>query len=142
MVCQKVIGSGLVLVLLIVAGCAKPGTDPTVKVTGTVTYKGTPVSGASVGFFPEKGRPGSGTTDAQGKFTLSTFRRGDGAVPGLHKVTIADVVETPKKGTPEAEKWQPPPPRFPAKYADAKKSGLTAEVKQGDKNDFTFNMTD
>jgi len=142
MVCQKLIGSGLVFALVIVVGCAKPGTDPTGKVTGTVTYKGQPLERVSVGFFPEKGRPASGRTDAQGKFTLSTFVPGDGAVPGRHTVTIVEVYDRPPKGTPEFEKWKPPPPRFPAKYSDAQKSKLTAEVKQGQKNDFTFNLTD
>jgi hypothetical protein len=57
-------------------------------------------------------------------------------------VTIVEVYDRPQKGTPEFAKWKPPPPRFPAKYSDAKKSKLTAEVKGGEKNDFTFNLTD
>jgi hypothetical protein len=137
----------LLLVLGFAAGCGqKPGTAPTVKVTGTVTHNGTPVEGAGVTFFPESGRPASGVTDAAGKFTLSTFESGDGAVVGNHKVAIADskVSEetAPMPGTPEAENYTPPESRFPEKYANPATSELTAEVKDGGENDFTFDITD
>jgi len=144
MTLHRLAALGTAIVLVSVAGCGKPGTAPTVKVTGTVTYNGTPVAGASVGFLPDSGRPASGTTDAQGRFTLSTFAQGDGAVPGRHRVTISEPASesAPMPGTPEAENWTPPEPRFPAKYADPNTSGFTATVEKGGENDFTFDMTD
>ena len=147
MTCQRAtrLGLSVVLVLVGVVGCnAKPGTAPTLKVTGTVTYNGEPVEGASVAFIPENGRPASGTTDASGKFTLSTFESGDGAVPGKHTVAISEQPDEsePMPGTPEAENWQPSEARFPEKYSDAKQSGFTAQVELGKTNEFTFDMTD
>ncbi|MGQ9575168.1 MAG: carboxypeptidase-like regulatory domain-containing protein [Thermoguttaceae bacterium] len=140
---QKGIGVCLAAILVFSLGCGRSGRPATVKVTGTVTYRGTPVEGATVGFIPEYGRPASGKTDSNGRFTLSTFAPGDGAVPGQHKVVISDMPpEQPMPGTPEAQAWKPPAPRFPAKYADAATSGFTATVQKGQTNDFTFDMKD
>ncbi|MFH1918977.1 MAG: carboxypeptidase-like regulatory domain-containing protein [Planctomycetota bacterium] len=145
MTCQQAtrLGLGVVLVLVGVVGCGKPGTAPTVKVSGTVTYNGEPVQGASVAFIPENGRPASGTTDASGKFTLSTFESGDGAVLGKHTVTIAETSEAPS-GEGEVDYSIPDESaaRFPAKYADPSTSDFTATVEKGGETDFTFDMTD
>lgn len=145
MTCQQAarLGLGVVLVLGGVVGCGKSGTAPTVKVSGTVTYNGQPVEGASVAFVPENGRPASGETDASGKFTLSTFETGDGAVPGKHTVTISEPSEDPS-GEGEEDYSMPDESagRFPAKYGDLGTSDFTADVKEGGEGDFTFNMTD
>ena len=141
---HTVIGFGAAIVSLFVIGCSQPGTEPTAEVTGTVTYKGKPIDGVNVGFSPERGRPASGSTDASGRFTLSTFETGDGAVPGLHKVGIAeaDTGLQPMPGEPGAEKWKPPKSRISKKYADPTQSGFTAKVELGKKNEFTFDMTE
>jgi len=143
----------LVLVLLFV-GCGetvdadRPETAP---VTGTVTYNGQPVEGATVTFMAgaSGGRGAVGTTDASGKFQLTTFEAGDGAIPGAYKVKIAKTVGgAPTAG--EGEIMAPPtggPPtsevkdELPVKYKDENTSGLTADVKDGD-NDFPFELTD
>jgi hypothetical protein len=44
----------------------------------------------------EKGRPASGTIE-NGKFTLSTYREGDGAVPGKNKVAVVATEEQKTK---------------------------------------------
>jgi hypothetical protein len=108
-----------------------------------VTYQGQPVAGASVAFIPQQGRPASGMTDASGKFTLSTFDTGDGALLGSHKVMITEAPSDnePMPGEPGWDKWKKPKQRFPTKYSDANRSGLTAEVKAGEANEFTFDMT-
>lgn len=139
--CAKAVAWGLTLVLVCVAGCGQPGTAPTLKVTGTVTLDGTPIEGVGVTFFPEEGRPASGVTDGSGKFTLSTFEPGDGAVPGRHKVAMGEQPDesAPMPGTPEAENWTPPEPRFPDRYSDPEKSGFEAQVERG-QQEFTFNM--
>jgi hypothetical protein len=116
-----------------------------VKAAGTVTYKGQPVKDAVVTFTPKEGRPASGTTDAQGKFRLSTFAPGDGAVPGAHTVTLtvaAGSAPPPMPGTPEAANYKPEPLPFPPKYSDAQSSGLTATVEKGKADDFKFDLTD
>ena len=139
---QKAMRLGVVLGLAWVVGCGGSGTPPTVKVTGTVTYNGNPLEGVNVGFIPdgEGGRPASGTTDASGKFTLSTFESGDGAVVGKHLVAISeasDGASTDDYSLPDESAR-----RFPAKYEDPRNSGFTANVEKGKPNDFTFDMTD
>jgi hypothetical protein len=132
------------LALLAVLGCGKSGTVPTIAVTGTVTHNGQPVEGVSVGFIPESGRPASGLTDAQGRFTLSTFASGDGAVAGSHKVVITEAASEPEPmpGTPEAENYKPRESRVPAKYSSEATTPFSVQVEVGGKNDFTFDMTD
>jgi len=135
-------------VLLGLSGCGKAGTATTAKVTGTVTYKGQPAADASVAFVPEAGggRPANGRTDAAGKFTLSTFAPSDGAVPGKHKVIVSEVSPTtqgkapPMPGMPGYEEKKKS--RFPAKYSTPQATTFSADVKVGEKNDFTFDMTD
>jgi len=132
-------------VMLAVLGCGSPGTAPTAPATGTVTYKGKPVEGVSVGFIPEKGRPASGLSDASGKFTVSTFKRGDGAVPGKHKVIVAEAASSDPGPMPGMPGYKEPPAkkaRFPARYSDVKTTSFSVEVTTGKKNEFTLDMTD
>ncbi len=75
------------LLLLTLAGCGSgPGI---VKVTGTLTYKGNPVTNAYVDFLPVDGqRPSWGETDSQGRFSLEYDSKTKGAVVGKHKVSV------------------------------------------------------
>jgi hypothetical protein len=65
-------------------------------VTGQVTCKGTPVKEAQITFAPfpranddkEPGKPGTGFTDSQGNYVLSSYRERDGALIGKHRVTV------------------------------------------------------
>ncbi len=148
--------SGL-LVTLIVAGCAGPAGDPnrpkTVPVSGTVTYNGDPVEGATVTFMTDsaEGKGAVGRTDASGHFTLMTFEPGDGAVPGNYKVTVTKTKTEGTLSEEEANKYlergeNPPAPAvtdlLPEKYKSPETSGLTAEVTEGGENNFTFELTD
>jgi hypothetical protein len=84
-------------VLLLVAplaGC-RDDSPKVVKVTGTLTHKGLPVTNAYIRFRPETGRPSWGQTDDQGRFKLSYDRTQDGAVVGKHKVWIEQRPTTP-----------------------------------------------
>jgi hypothetical protein len=81
---------GLVAVVLLglVSGCGK---GKTVKVSGVLTWEdGTPVEGATVVFMPkEEGkRQASGFTGKDGTFDLTTFKPGDGALPGDYKIVV------------------------------------------------------
>src|SRR5262245_16358306 len=65
----------------------KPPEGLTVPVKGQVTYKGKPLTGGSIMFEPvDGGREAHGTIQPDGTFSLSTFRSGDGAVRGVHRV--------------------------------------------------------
>src|SRR5262245_42513281 len=75
------------LLLATLAGCSDSG--PTiVKVSGTLTYKGQPVTNAYIQFLPEQGRQSWAQTDEQGRFKINYDRHQDGAVVGKHKVWL------------------------------------------------------
>jgi hypothetical protein len=76
---------GLVALIVSVAGCdTGPKQYPA---TGTVTYDGNPVDGASVTFVSDTAPMGIGTTDSAGKFTILTGGK-PGAPLGTYKVTV------------------------------------------------------
>jgi putative intracellular protease/amidase len=78
--------SGLMIVACFVAaGC---GGSNVVPVSGTLTYKGKPVTNAFVNFVPENGRPSMGETDQNGKFTLVYDPETKGAERGKHRVFV------------------------------------------------------
>src|SRR5262245_56440785 len=78
---------GAALLLFGPAGCG--GGAGVVKVTGTLTYKGTPVTNAYIDFVPADGqRPSWGATDAQGRFALEYDEKTKGAAVGKHKVSV------------------------------------------------------
>lgn len=86
----QIVGLGFALPLCVAAlpGCG-PSRPPTAPVEGVVTLGGQPLEGAAVTFTPvEGGRPATGATDAQGRFRLSTFDPGDGAILGEHVATV------------------------------------------------------
>jgi hypothetical protein len=130
----------MLLVALALAGCgASRNTSPA---KGQVKVGGNPAANLTVTFYPEKGRPATGTTDAQGNFVLSTFCANDGAVVGPHKVAVTKNDSTgtpPMPGMAGAETAAPPPP-FDPKYQNPQSSGLTAVVEKGGKNDFPFDL--
>ncbi len=146
---------GCSILVLVFVGCGETGDadrPATAPVTGSVTYNGQPVEGATVTFMAgsSEGRGAVGTTDASGKFQLTTFEAGDGAIPGSYKVKIAKTVgggpQTAEEAMALMESGAGPPTdeqkdELPVKYKDENTSGLTADVKDGD-NDFPFELTD
>lgn len=60
---------------LVLTGCGKQGSIKTYPVSGTVTYNGKPVDQANVVYVPANPDSPrvSGTTDADGKFAVTTF---------------------------------------------------------------------
>lgn len=123
--------------------------------SGTVTYKGQPVEGASVTFV-QTGHIGTGTTDSAGKFTISTNGK-PGAVVGKNGVMISKSVTTisemPANPKPEdmmkmmsGAKGRPAPvgkAELPKQYGTVEGSGLVAEVTtDAAKNEFTFDLKD
>lgn len=130
------------LALLMLMGCGAD-TGTTFPVTGIVTVGGEPVPNATVTFTPENGRSATGVTGSDGRFTLSTFRAGDGAVPGKHTIVVipfkGDEPE-PMPGTPEAVDYKPPASPFNARYSDPTSSGLTENVQSGAPNDFKIEL--
>lgn len=78
----------LPLLLLGLIGCGGGG-PRIVKVSGTLSFKGKPVTNAYIDFIPVDGqRPSWGMTDEQGHFTLEYDDKTKGAHTGAHKVSI------------------------------------------------------
>ena len=82
----------LAAVLLLAAGCGD-GRPKLVTAAGKVTLNGQPVVGGSLTFHPEggaleKGDRPSCQLHTDGSFTAQTYPYGDGAVPGVYKVTL------------------------------------------------------
>jgi hypothetical protein len=92
-------------------GCDKGPSVATYPITGTVTYQGKPVEGAAVMFQSKNpdGPKATGDTDAEGRFTLTTYLGPQqilkGAVPDEYKVAI--VKAPPPEGGVDATKEPP-----------------------------------
>jgi hypothetical protein len=81
----------LATVLLIAcAGCGAPAdvNSHLIPVKGKVTYKGKALTNGSVSFEPDAGRQAHAEIQPDGTFELSTFKAGDGAVAGTHRVSM------------------------------------------------------
>ena len=155
----------LALLGLMLNGCSKgPSRPKTYSVSGTVTFNGQPVDGATVVFVPKALGTGgaaapqgpqvaTGETDAQGRYSLGTFAKGDGAIPGEY---LVKVFKYPKPATPAGtssggeeeyrppEENAPPPPApknmLPEKYANEQTSGLSFTVEPK-ANTFDISLT-
>lgn len=121
-----------ILVFGFVLGCGTGGGPQTAHVQGSVTMAGKPLANVGVTFLPEgKGPTASGNTNENGEFTLRTVKPGDGAPVGKHRVVLGNAEEGPRKAG---------SPAIPEKYGSPATTDLTAEVKAGEKNVFTFDL--
>ena len=125
-----------VAVLAAVCGCGD-GLPPRYPVSGIVTYHNQPVAGAQVMFTSAAGRAAEGTTDADGKFALTTYEPGDGAFAGSHRVTIVKMISTNP-----ADPYAAAKNALPARYASAGQSPLEVTVSATEPNEFRFDLTD
>jgi len=118
---SKAVGWRLIAAAALVAsGCGDKRPDR-VQVSGHVLIDGQPLTVGNVKFVPSGARASSGTLDGEGKFKLTCYDGGDGAVPGRHRVQISsmEVISASKV------KWLAPP-----KYADFRTSGLEFEITE------------
>jgi hypothetical protein len=130
-----------------IAGCGpRTRLEGLAPVEGTVTFRGKPIEGASVVFVPAVAgkRAAVGTTDATGRFRLTTKDPGDGALPGAYAIAVSKTEASGGLSAAEAEQWSrnrenfgkyPPPPKItehlPEKYKAANTSGFQATVTGG-----------
>jgi hypothetical protein len=169
---MNIVNRSIVQAMLILAGLSFAGCHSGLRteyVEGIVTLDNKPVEGALVTFIPASGetaRVAAGTTDARGRYTLTTAeggRPGRGTTEGDYKVTVAKrtpdtskeraTVETSQSNQPPSREEMaaadrarraaglPPPFLYltPKKYNNPETSGLTATVVRG-KNRFNFDM--
>ena len=113
---------------VLLGGCSS-GKMKTAVVKGKVTFNGKAVPNGTVNFTPEGGGGPSAMGDIQpdGSYSLTTYRKGDGAILGQHKVTIVAMEDMTNK-LPEAR--NPLPPAIvPEKYTSLATTDLKVEVK-------------
>ncbi|MDR3109235.1 MAG: hypothetical protein LBU65_06050 [Planctomycetaceae bacterium] len=145
------------------SGCNSGGVA-TVPIEIVITYKGEKVEGALVTLAPTvkdgSQRTATGMTDANGKVGITTPAGGNGAMEGDFKVIV---MKTPQIGgkqdeTPVFATFEEavvhsssgntkmgddkPKHQLPVKYASEETTDLTVSVKKGDKNSWTFDLTD
>lgn len=128
---------GLLLFAFLPLGCGQGDRPDLGQVEGKVTLDGKPLSGATVQFQPEQGRPSKGVTDESGHYELM-YRPGvKGAVLGKHKVSIS----TYREANPDAEDASQKAEQketIPENYNV--NTTLTAEVKSGSNDPIDFNL--
>jgi hypothetical protein len=157
----------LLAALLGFSGCSGPDRPDTYAVEGQVAYNGKPLEGATISFWAEtSARAAVGTTDAEGKFTLSTFELEDGAIAGEHKVTVTKLTDAeaaaaakmpaasndPSQMTQMTKSYRDTMSQIsknkkeklavPGVYSSASTTPLTATVKAGGNEPFVFQLSD
>jgi hypothetical protein len=113
----------LTLATLMLLACLGCGTDSgtfvgaTVPVKGKVSFKGKPLTQGEIVFEPDSGgREAHGTIQPDGTFELTTFKHGDGAVAGTHRVAVTG---TSKKDN------------VPLKFKNTSSSKTQVEIAEG-----------
>lgn len=135
----------LVIGVIALPGCgSKPADEPTLaEVTGKVMLDGAPAKGGNIFFTPDeskgtKGPASLGVINDKGEFTLSSSGGRGGAVVGHHKVNIV----CPQAGSSEGATGSGPPPcNIPKKYESPDSSDLVAEIKAGQPNEVTLQLS-
>jgi len=132
----------VVVVAITSLGCGAEALS-LVEVRGTITYRGKPVSNATVTFYPQQGPPAFGVSDSQGQFSLETNGQ-PGAVPEMAKVSVVAVEELrnlpPSEQNPEG--LVETRSLIPAKYSLIATTPLEAEVSATGQNRFEFQLAD
>ena len=139
------------LVTLAGSGCG--GRVELVPVSGTVLFRGQPVDGAQVSLLaPGTPRNAAGKTDSVGHFTLTTFKPGDGALPGEHKVIVYKWETAPATGRSLGGREAPgggnmgnyvrPKSLLPARYENPEQSELRVTVVAGSPMDLEIELTE
>lgn len=146
---SRIVSLGLVSLvvasIVMAGGCGKRrGNRPqTFPVKGVVTMGGEPLAGATVMFNPVASG-GSGAialTDEQGRYKLTTFDSGDGAVAGEYRVAFVKTIYPKQEGVdPMVAMSGDPKNVLPLKFADSASSGFTATVVEGPDNTFDFSL--
>jgi hypothetical protein len=122
--------------MLLAAGCGGGSGDaPSVyPVTGKVTQGGKPLENVQVNFVPsdDTGLPSSGTTNADGVYTLSRHTGDAGAKPGNYRIVLSDTAAAASQSNYSDTKGGPPKTaesRIPEKWQTAESSPQSVEVK-------------
>lgn len=116
------------------AGCDRSGPE-VVPVDGTITFGGGSWPKPGVLIFavdaPSPGianHPAMGLFDTDGRLTVTTYRKGDGLIPGTYKMGVECWEVRPDMMSPTAAKSY-----VPTRYGSPGTSGFTVVVEPGQK---------
>jgi hypothetical protein len=131
-------------VCTLAVGCGRRDMGP---VSGTVTYQGKPVPDAVVKYMAPSRPTAVGRTDAAGRYKLTTFRKGDGAYGGSHRVVAIPWMESWIELADDAQTGRKPPPvlprpDIPERCRQPGESPLKAEVVAGKNNVINLELVD
>jgi hypothetical protein len=128
--CRFAAAALCLLLLLLFPGCKREGPE-VVPVEGVITLGGGPWPKPGVLYFlPERPAPGmpcrpaTGSFDTSGNVTVSTFKRGDGLIPGKYRIDLEFGDIPPEPGS----RTQAKSP-LPTRYRSAAPGGLTVTVE-------------
>lgn len=137
----------LIVVITAALGCGSdapkgPEKISTTPVDGVVTLNGKPAAEVSISLHHSEGKVAPrGISDKDGKFSIATYGKDDGAPAGKYKVTAA------KNMTKEISPGvlAPPPPGgfksdIPTKYESVNTTDISVEIKAGEKNSLKIDL--
>lgn len=138
---------GFVVTVLAALGCGSdapkgPEKISTIPVDGVVTLNGKPAADVSISLHHSEGKVAPrGMSDKDGKFSIYTYGKDDGAPAGKYKVTAA------KNMTKEISPGvlAPAPPGgfksdIPTKYESVNTTDISVEIKAGEKNSLKIDL--
>jgi hypothetical protein len=108
----------LAVLCAISIGCGD-GRMSRVPVSGKVLIDGKPLTKGSIRFISPNSRASGGVLDSEGRFVLSCYENGDGAVLGTHQIEVT----ANERVTPTKMRWF-----APKKYGNMNLSGLQQEI--------------
>lgn len=136
--CSFHFASGLVILAAAIGGCNRSNGPITIPIRGEVIYKGQPLATGLVVYLPKNtddSRQASGKIETNGSFVLTTFKNGDGVVPGEYTIVIypydspAGAGRTREQMETAARSGTQRPARIiPERYSNPAASGLTDTI--------------
>lgn len=141
----------LVLASWLSTGCGSSGPE-LVPIRGEVLYNGAPLTDGNIVYLPKESgasRQASGKIQPDGSFVLTTFKNGDGVVPGEYNIVI--YAYAPHPGEPKTREEHEAIARagqlkrgfiIPERYVNPETSGLSDTVNSDHPGTKRVELTD
>ncbi len=136
--CDKPARRFVTMVLCLAFGSAAGGCGErlpeVVPVSGTVTWQGEPLTDGTVVLHPKGAaeelprRPATGSLDDAGRYRVSTFRTGDGALPGEYYVLVHSYLSEPSDAADDDTLVPEYVWRIPAHHGNPEQCGRVLEI--------------
>ena len=147
MLMKLLIPFGFISLVFAISGCGSdapkgPEKLSTTPVDGIVILNGKPAAEVSISLHHSEGKVAPrGMSDKDGKFSISTYGKDDGAPIGKYKVTAAKNMT--KEISPGVLAPSPPggfKSDIPAKYESVNSTDISVEIKAGEKNSLKIDL--